>query len=511
LDQAFASDPTMSGINGVDMARCICSPGFDMNAISNMGRRLQSSPEPSPSPEPEPAAGSCVELSNVQRDLCDWTTVVRTGNDAAGMARCRAVCDASPSCFAIQWHLTENWCDTCTTTSNGITLDRWAMTSGDGQVQSKTCWNPNAIASNGLSAGGMGGGSTGGGSMGGGSSSSSGSIDPAALQALCSADCSGFVSSLSALVPSSQTGGVDSAATIQCMCDSPQAATMLANSNGNNVNVGQMLQMCAHSSCRTMLSAIPNSPSCATPSGAPAPPSYFEPSSDYSVTMSFVSTGAVEDYTPDVQDQMKVRIGSQLQVDSSTISLAITAASVNVQVEIQGASHAHADMLTQQMTNVSPSQMSSTFAGISVGGQPLSVAQVSQAPRVVDSSSSSSDDLPIGMIGGIAGGCFVPLLIFVLWACGAFGKKTRGQVGQSNTASAAAGVAMGTPVQQQPAPVAQQSVAVAVPMAVPGAVAGTMAAAAYGFCTSCGAPITQAAAKFCPSCGAPVKTDVSTV
>ena len=55
---------------------------------------------------------SCVELYNVTRDLCTWTTVDSDAYSAS--TACQEACLASDDCFAIQWHAdgTEGWCDT---------------------------------------------------------------------------------------------------------------------------------------------------------------------------------------------------------------------------------------------------------------------------------------------------------------------------------------------------------------------------------------------------------------
>ena len=48
----------------------------------------------------------CTQLTSVQRDLCEWHSVVGGGGtaiNAAGLDACRAWCDAEASCFAIQW------------------------------------------------------------------------------------------------------------------------------------------------------------------------------------------------------------------------------------------------------------------------------------------------------------------------------------------------------------------------------------------------------------------------
>ena len=80
---------------------------------------------------------SCVELYNVTRDLCTWTTVDSEAYSAS--TACQEACSALDDCFAIQWHAdgTEGWCDTCT---GGITLDEWAATSGDANVMSVGCF-----------------------------------------------------------------------------------------------------------------------------------------------------------------------------------------------------------------------------------------------------------------------------------------------------------------------------------------------------------------------------------
>ena len=83
-------------------------------------------------------AGSCVELHNVQRDLCTWQEPPGMGSDAAGLQACRNACDADPACFAIQWVIGEGWCNTCT---GGITMAEWATrVGGDAEVRSKACW-----------------------------------------------------------------------------------------------------------------------------------------------------------------------------------------------------------------------------------------------------------------------------------------------------------------------------------------------------------------------------------
>ena len=88
----------------------------------------------------------CTQLTSVQRDLCEWHSVVGGGGtaiDAAGLDACRAWCDAEASCFAIQWVPGESWCNPCTGWANdqGVdSLGAWAATSGDAEVQSKECW-----------------------------------------------------------------------------------------------------------------------------------------------------------------------------------------------------------------------------------------------------------------------------------------------------------------------------------------------------------------------------------
>ena len=88
----------------------------------------------------------CNELSGVQRDLCEWHSVVGGGGtaiDATGLDACRAWCDAEASCFAIQWVPGEDWCDGCTGWANSQGVDSmssWAATSGDAEVQTKECW-----------------------------------------------------------------------------------------------------------------------------------------------------------------------------------------------------------------------------------------------------------------------------------------------------------------------------------------------------------------------------------
>ena len=107
----------------------------DHRKICNLENQPRMPPTPPQQPPPLP---TCIELHNVKRDLCTWQTVPGIGSDAAGLQACSSACDASPSCFAIQWVNGEGWCDTCT---GGITMDEWATRiGGDAQVRNKACW-----------------------------------------------------------------------------------------------------------------------------------------------------------------------------------------------------------------------------------------------------------------------------------------------------------------------------------------------------------------------------------
>ena len=77
-----------------------------------------------------------MNLHNVVMDVCEYRDV--GGTDWKELERCRAACSADVSCFAIQWHEGDNWCDKCKGDS-GVLAD-WGQTSGDTTVQSKMCW-----------------------------------------------------------------------------------------------------------------------------------------------------------------------------------------------------------------------------------------------------------------------------------------------------------------------------------------------------------------------------------
>jgi len=135
--------------------------------------------------------------------------------------------------------------------------------------------------------------------------------------------------------------------------------------------------------------------------------------------LTLTASGSVSDYTDSDKSSLQQKVANAAGVDKSLVTMRVTAASVRIIATIAVPASMAPDAVQASLSSTLGTAADASAAlGITVEEAPT-VALGDDPLRPPDSGSFSCDGR---CIGGIVGGCFVPVLVCILCLSGAFAK-----------------------------------------------------------------------------------------
>ena len=136
--------------------------------------------------------------------------------------------------------------------------------------------------------------------------------------------------------------------------------------------------------------------------------------------LTLTASGSVSDYTDSAKSSLQQKVSNVAGVDKSFVTIRVTAASVRITATIAVPASMTPDAVqTSLSSTLGTAADASEALGVTVEEKPTVALVVDDPLRPRGSGSFSCDG---GCVGGIVGGCFVPVLVCILWLGGAFAK-----------------------------------------------------------------------------------------
>jgi hypothetical protein len=147
--------------------------------------------------------------------------------------------------------------------------------------------------------------------------------------------------------------------------------------------------------------------------------------------LTLTASGSVNDYSDSNKASLQQKLADAAGVDKSLVTIRVAAASVRITATIAvPASMAADEVQTSLASTLGTADAASAALGLTIEEVPTIVVLAATLPLTPPSNSSDEPQSSCdgGCIGGVAGGCFVLLLVLVCtgWLSGGFAKTAAG-------------------------------------------------------------------------------------